>query len=120
MVTARSEEKENLISLSITKEINTVAFNAICRQLSQRTTHGPMRILLMVRHYPSFNSAEDLYYDFRFLRLFADHIHRVAVVSDRTWKHTWVSLFALFSGIEMDFFPMDQVQSALNWLSSES
>ena len=71
---------------------------------------GIIRMVLVVRLYPSFSSAENLYNDLRFLRLYDDAIEKVAIVSDRSRKETWVGLFSLFSGITMEFFDVSQIE----------
>jgi hypothetical protein len=82
-------------------------------------TLGRVRLVLVMRHYPSFNSAEDFYFDLRFLRLYDYAIDKVAVVCDRFWKNTWVGIFSLFSGIRMDFFEITQVRQLAQWIQNE-
>ena len=79
---------------------------------------GKVRLLLAAQHYPSFNSAEDLYFDLRFAVPLADRIERLAVVGDRVWKDTWISLFGLFSGIQAAYFDRSEMNQAWQWLSA--
>lgn len=79
---------------------------------------GKVRLLLVTQHYPSFNSAEDLYFDLRFAVPLADRIERLAVVGDRVWKDTWISLFGLFSGIQAAYFDRSEMNQAWQWLSA--
>jgi hypothetical protein len=79
---------------------------------------GRVRLLLVAQHYPSFNSAEDLYFDLRFAVPLADRIERLAVVGDRVWKDTWISLFGLFSGIQTAYFDRSEMDQAWQWLSA--
>lgn len=120
MAIAHFQKIGNVLTLQIKKEINPTAFEAICREILRNAVDGPIRLILRIHQYPSFNSAEDLYYDLRFLKIYADHIHKVAVLSDRIWKHTWIALFGLFSGVDMAFFSSDQVQSAVTWVSGDA
>ena len=107
----------NLMTLVVRSEIGDERFKAICSDLDRVTAAmGKVRLVLVMRHYPSFNSAEDFYYDLRFLRLYDHAIDKVAVVCDRFWKDTWVGIFSLFSGIRMDFFEMNQLDAVTDWI----
>lgn len=92
------------------QQIDALIRNAIAKW-------GRLRVLIVVKHYPSFNSAEALYEDLRMVKKNAQHIHRMAIVGDRMWKSTWVGLFGLFSGIETHYFQLDQVQEAWQWIN---
>lgn len=109
----------NLLTLEVRSEIRPARFKAICKDMDRAVAAlGTVRLVLVMRHYPSFNSAEDFYYDLRFLRLYDHAIDKVAVVCDRFWKDTWVGIFSLFSGIRMDFFEMAQVKEVIQWSQS--
>lgn len=112
--------KGNLLTLEVRSEITKKRFNTICKEMDQAVkTLGRIRLVLVMHHYPSFNSAEDFYYDLRFLRLYDHAIDKVAVACDRFWKDTWVGIFSLFSGIRMDFFEITQVQELAKWIQSD-
>jgi hypothetical protein len=110
----------NVLTLDIRSEIRKKRFDAICKDLDQAAAAmGRIRLVLVVRHYPSFNSAEDFYDDLRFLRLYDHAIDKVAVVCDRFWKETWVGIFSLFSGIPMAYFDMGQVKDVTRWIQGD-
>lgn len=110
----------NVLTLDVRSEIRAARFKAICRDMAQFVAAlGRVRLVLVMRHYPSFNSAEDFYNDLRFLRLYDHAIDKVAVVCDRFWKDTWVGVFSLFSGIRMEFFEITQVNAVTQWIQSE-
>ena len=110
----------NVLTLDVRSEIRKARFEAICRDMDQAVAAlGRVRLVLVIRHYPSFNSAEDFYDDLRFLRIYDHAIDKVAIVCDRLWKDTWVGIFSLFSGIRMDFFEMTQVNEVTRWIQSE-
>jgi hypothetical protein len=110
----------NMLTLDVRSEIRATRFKAICRDMDQAVAAlGRVRLVLVMHHYPSLNSAEDFYDDLRFLRLYDHAIDKVAVVCDRFWKDTWVGIFSLFSGIRMDFFEMTQVNEVTRWIQSE-
>ncbi|BBO68509.1 hypothetical protein DSCA_24390 [Desulfosarcina alkanivorans] len=107
----------NVLTLEVREEIRKARFKAICEDMDRATAAlGTVRLVLVMRHYPSFNSAEDFYDDLRFLRLYDHAIDRVAVVCDRFWKDSWVGIFSLFSGIRMQFFEMTQVRAVTRWI----
>ena len=110
----------NLMTLDVRSEIGKKRFEAICRDMNQAVAaFGRVRLVLVMRHYPSFNSAEDFYDDLRFLWLYDQAIDRVAVVCDRSWKDSWVGIFSLFSGIRVDFFEMSQVNQLTQCIQGE-
>ncbi len=110
----------NVLTLDVRSEIRAARFKSICRDMDQAVAElGRVRLVLVMRHYPSFNSAEDFYDDLRFLRIYDHAIDKVAVVCDRYWKDTWVGIFSLFSGIQMNFFDMSQVDEVTRWIQSE-
>jgi hypothetical protein len=107
----------NVLTLKIHSEVDDQRFKAICKDMDKAfAALGKLRLVLVIRHYPAFNSAESLYEDLRFLRLYDHAIEKVAVVCDRFWKDSWVGLFSLFSGIPMDFFEMTQMQELSRWV----
>ncbi len=110
----------NILTLVIRSEIRNQRFDAICKDLDKAVAAlGRIRLVVVMRHYPSFNSAEDFYDDLRFLRLYDHAIDKVAVVCDRFWKETWVGIFSLFSGIRMAFFSMVQANEVTRWIQSD-
>ena len=110
----------NLLTLEVRSEIRQARFKAICKDMDRAVAVlGRVRLVLVMRHYPSFNSAEDLYDDLRFLRLYDHAIDKVAVVCDWFWKDSWVGIFSLFSGIRMDFFEMTQVNEVTQYIQSD-
>ena len=109
----------NILTLESRSEIRPARFKAICRDLDRAiASQAKLRLVLVMRHYPSFNSAEDFYDDLRFLRLYDHAIEKVAVVCDRSWKDTWVGIFSLFSAIPMAFFELTQVNAVTRWIQS--
>ncbi len=111
----------NLLTLEIHSDIRKKRFEAICKDMEKAiAAMGRVRLVLVMRHYPSFNSAEDFYDDLRFLRLYDHAIEKVAVVCDRFWKDTWVGIFSLFSGIPMEFFELTQLDEVSRWIQDKN
>jgi len=107
-----------VIALKLTGEITEPEHQQIDRLLSGSINRwGQIRLLLTVKHYPSLSSAEALYEDLRMVKFYSDGIERMAVVGDRPWKSTWVGLFGLFSRIETDYFSVEQIESAWQWVT---
>ncbi len=112
------EIKGRVLAVKITGEITDREHELLDRIIKARITEwGNIRILLTTKHYPCFNSAEALYEDLRTVKLHSDRIERMAVVGDRPYKGTWVALFGLFSGLVTDYFEMDQVEEAWQWVT---
>jgi hypothetical protein len=109
----------NILTLEVRAPISKKRFKAICGDLDKAVAAlGKVRLVLVMRHYPSLNSAEDFYDDLRFLRLYDHAIDKAAVVCDRFWKETWVGIFSLFSGIPITFFDMTRVEAVTHWSQS--
>ena len=119
MIGELKELGPNIIGFRIegaVSDAETERISSAIQKLAGRA--GKVRLLLAVQHYPSFNSAEDLYFDLRFAVPLADRIERLAVVGDRVWKDTWISLFGLFSGIQATYFDRSETDQAWQWLSA--
>jgi hypothetical protein len=109
----------NVLTLQVHSEIRAPRFRAICKDMDKAAAvSDKLCLLLIMRHYPSLNSAENFYYDLGFLRLYDHAIDKVAVVCDRCWKDTWVGIFSLFSGIRMSFFELPQFNAAVRWVQN--
>ena len=107
----------NLLTLEVRSEIRKGRYERICKDMEKAIEAlGSVRLVLVMRHYPSLNSIEDLYFDLRFLRLYDQAIDRVAIVCDRLWKRTWIGVFSLFSGIQMACFGMTEAEEVTKWL----
>ncbi len=107
----------NVLAFKITGEITKKEHQELDHLMRKRIAERDrIRLFIVVMHYPSFNSAEALYEDLRMVKLHSDHIDRLAVVGDRIWKQTWVGVFGLFSGIETDYFELNQIDDAWQWI----
>ena len=108
----------NILAIKITGEITEYEHDRLDQLILKSIAEWKsIRILVMIKHYPSFNSAEALFEDLRMVKKHSRHIDRMAVVGDRRWKRTWVGIFGLFSGIETDYFEMEQIDAAYQWIS---
>ena len=107
-----------VLAMRITGELNDRETGRIVRMVqSHASRHGKVRLYLLMDHYPSFNSAESLYEDLRFVRQCGELIDCLAVVGDRPWKSTWVALFGLFGGIDTAYFDRTESKEAWQWLT---
>ncbi len=110
----------NVLTLTVRSSIDAARFRAICREMDHAAAAiGRLRLVVVMHHYASLNSAEDFYDDLRFLRLYRHAIDRVAVVCDRRWRATWVGIFGLFSGIRMECFAMDEADALTRWIQAD-
>jgi SpoIIAA-like len=120
MQTPAIKRTGNILSIRIDSSLSDNGFRAISTEIDQlAAAAGKIRLVLVIKHYASLLSAEDLLDDMRFVRLYSDRIDKVAVVSDTSWKRTWVGLFSLFSGVKMEFFDMAQYERASNWIQTD-
>jgi len=114
------EPKDDVLALHITGEMSDKDTGRIARLIQTHAArHGKVRLLLLMEHYASFNSAEALYEDLRFTRRCGDLIQCMAIVGDRPWKSTWVGLFGLFGAIEMAYFDRTETREAWQWLTGK-
>jgi hypothetical protein len=105
--------------MQISSEVTDKKFQAICNEIERiNATVGKVRLVLVMRHYPSFDSAEDLYDDLRFVKLYADYIDKVSVLCDKSWKRTYFGIFSLFSNIQMKFFDISEYNEAYDWIQA--
>lgn len=108
----------NILAIKITGEITENEHQKIDRLIRDSiSVWGSIRVFIVLQHYLSFNSAEALYEDLRMVKKHMKHINRLALVGDRIWKRTWIGLFGLFSGIETDYFEMEQIDTAFQWIT---
>lgn len=116
MFTELAGTDPKVLALKITGSLSKQQAAAMSDLIRTRASEqGPLRLLLFISHYPSLNSAEDLYFDLDFAVRNAKHIERMAVVADRAWKRTWVALFKLFSGLKTAFFREEEYEEAADW-----
>ncbi len=108
---------DNILALSITSEISEEEHHLLDRLLRHYIQQWKrIRLLVVVHHYPCLSRAEALYEDLRMVKLHAAAIERLAVVGDQDVTATYVGLFSLFAKVEADYFPMDQLDTAQQWL----
>ncbi len=111
------EVAENILAIRINDTITDKETRELDRMLKETAAKsGTIRLLLVIDHYTTLNSAEALYEDLRFAKINAEHIDRMAVVGDKVWKRTWVSLFGLFGGIQAEYFATTETEDAQKWL----
>lgn len=111
---------ENCVMVRIRREISDRQMEEIERSLEDRIDQtGKIRLFVIMDSYPTFNSAESIYDDLRFARKYSDHIERMAVVGDQSWKKHWISLFGLFGGITAEYFVRSEAKAAVNWIQSK-
>lgn len=107
-----------VMALKITGEITDEEHTRIDELLKSHIVRWTrIRLLVTVKHYPSFSSAEALYEDLRTIKLHSESIEKMAVVGDRPWKSTWVGLFGLFSRMETNYFETSEVEKAWQWIT---
>ena len=77
---------------------------------------GRVRLLLAIESEIYGRSPESLFESLQFIKLHADQIDRIAIVGRKSWERTYVGLFGLFSGTEVDYFDRADAANAIRWL----
>ena len=114
------EVQGDVLAVRITGEIDEKEKVELTRLTAERIEkRGRIRLLIVAEHYPSFNSAEDLFSDLNFIVRFSGDIDRLAVVGEQPWKSTWVALFGLFGGLDARYFAKDDFKEAWQWLTGK-
>ena len=107
------------MAIHVRKEITNNEMKEIDQQLEDRIKqHGKIRLFVVMDSYPTFNSAESIYDDLRFAKKYSEHIERMAVLGDQTWKKHWIAIFGLFGGVPSEYFVRSDFKSAINWIQS--
>ena len=77
---------------------------------------GRVRLLLAIESEIYGRSPESLFESLQFIKLHAAQIDRIAIVGRKSWERTYVGLFGLFSGTEIDYFDRSDAVDAIRWL----
>ena len=77
---------------------------------------GRVRLLLAIESEIYGRSSDALFESLQFIKLHADQIDRIAIVGRKSWERTYVGLFGLFSGTEIDYFDRSDAANAIRWL----
>ena len=119
MATPRIKSSGNYLAIEIDESISDQHLQVIGRHITTAAaSFGKIRLFIFLKHYPTLNSAEDLYDDLRFVKIHGGVIAKAAVMADKSWKRTWVGLFGLFSGVELEFFDLHQSSEAARWIQA--
>lgn len=106
------------VGLHIQKDISDPENQELLDLIEQRfRQHGPVRLLVIYAADTGLMGAESLYDNMRFAKLASDKLARMAVIGERDWESTWISLFGLFGGIEASYFRREAYEEALAWLN---
>ncbi|CAB5125204.1 hypothetical protein D3OALGA1CA_2850 [Olavius algarvensis associated proteobacterium Delta 3] len=81
---------------------------------------GSVRLLLSVASVIPSGSPEALFDSLQFLKIHAEHIDRIAIVGYNPTQRTYVGLFSLFSGIEIEYFEAAETSDAVRWLQGQT
>lgn len=114
------KNRDDVLALHFTGEISDRETQRIVHIIRTHASHRQKaRVLLLMDHYASFNSAEALYEDLRFTRQCDEFIERMAIIGDHSWKETWVAIFGLFGAIETAYFDRTETLAAWQWLQRQ-
>ncbi len=88
-------------------------------QKSIEAAGGRIRLVLFIASNASASGPEALFENLHFVKLHAEHIERMAIVGDKAWDRTYVGLFALFAGVDLQYFDRSQTTEAIRWLHGD-
>ena len=111
--------KNPLLVIRIDSPMSDEDHRRLSQAIEKAAAAGLVRLVVALSDYPSLNSAEDLMDDLKFLMLHAGRISKAAVVSDRAAQETFVGLFALFSGLSIEWFEASQIEAAVSWAQGD-
>ena len=80
---------------------------------------GRIRLLLAIESEIHGRNPASLFESLQFIKMHADQIDRIAIVGRKSWERTYVGLFGLFSGTEIDYFDRAEAVDAVRWLQGE-
>ena len=111
----------NIILLRISAEVTDKEYKKIANIIDdQISKFGIIRFFIVVDYYPSLIRAESLYYDLRFVKMYADKIEKIAIVCDKRWEETWIAIFGLFAGVKIEYFDGPEFDNAWKWINENS
>ncbi len=73
-------------------------------------------MILSVESQAQSNSPESLFESLQFLKIHSDNIDRIAIVGNKAWERTYVALFGLFGGIDIEYFDRPRAFEAIKWV----
>ena len=93
------------------------------KQLSRMLQHSiassggrKISMILSVESQAQSNSPESLFESLQFLKIHSDNIDRIAIVGNKAWERTYVALFGLFGGIDIEYFDRPRAFEAIKWV----
>ena len=112
----------NIVALTFFDRMLDAQSRKLSRMLGQAIAEagGQVRLLLSVASAVPSGSPEALFDNLQFLKIHADHIDRIAIVGRHPTQRTYVGLFSLFSGIEIEYFEAADTANAVRWLQGEA
>lgn len=112
----------NIVTLTFFDRMLDAQTRHLSRMLGRAIAEagGRVRLLLSVASAIPSGSPEALFDNLHFLKIHADHIDRIAIVGRHPTQRTYVGLFSLFSGIEIEYFEAADTPDAVRWLQGHT
>lgn len=115
-----SQKFGNIVTVRIFDRMidrETMQMSRLLEKSIAESKNGKIRLIISIESHGAVRSPESLYESLHFARLHADNIDRMAIIGTKAWERTFVGLFGLFGGIQMEYFDRSEIAKALQWLS---
>ena len=111
----------NIVTVKLFDRMLDRQTRQLSHQLQQNieAAGGKIRLFLFIDSKGPGVGPEALFLNLQFVKMHADHIERMAIVGSQARDRTYVGLFGLFAGIEMQFFDRSQTAEAIRWLNAD-
>jgi len=106
---------DNFIEAKITGKLTEKDYEIVIPELERRIEeYGNLRLLIILEDFQGWTAGalwEDIKFDFK-------HFHdfdKIALVGDRNWEKTATLFLKPFTGAELSYFTMEDLDEARNW-----
>lgn len=107
--------EDNFIEAKITGKLTEKDYEIVIPELERRIEeYGNLRLLIILENFQGWTAGalwEDIKFDFK-------HFHdfdKIALVGDRNWEKTATLFLKPFTGAELSYFTMEDLDEARNW-----
>jgi hypothetical protein len=92
-------------------------------KMLQQTLHSSnvskISMLLFIESRVPAHTPENVFQSLHFLKIHADAIDRIAIIGSKAWDKSYIGLFSLFGGVNIQFFERNQLPKAVQWLQPQ-
>ncbi len=108
----------NFVGYRITGTLSKKEMKTISEDIEKGiAARGKVRLMIVVEPYSDITiGADALYENLKFVMPYTDRIEKLALVSQDASEKTYMAIFGLFSGIEIEHFDRSRYEAALQWI----